>query len=262
VYGVTDRDRVKDRFLRDEVPAQAPLAASIFVAPHVADRDTLYLVRYETGERVRPFSDILSQVDYVVADALIDIRQRTPGGMSSLTAGEQEQIGQALRDPHFGLVAARDGLLVFQRDASPSSSLAQLVTVEQGSPALQSSIGDTIGVVDARIQPLGERRYRATFRWTAGPSLQGRSLVAISSLAGVPNMRMAHLPTFALLPTTEWQPGQVVAESFEVEVPQELAPGRYQWQAGWYDLSHPDSAATDARSQIGESLMVGEIVVP
>lgn len=262
VYGVTARDRVKDRFLQDAVPAQAPLAASIFLAPHLADRDTLYLVRYESGERARPFSEILAQVDYVVADALIDIRQRQGGGLSSLTAGEQEQIGQALRDPTFGLVATRDGLLVFQRNAAPSQTLMQQVIVEQASPPVQSWIGDTIGLVDAHILPSGDRRYRASFRWVAGPHAQERSLVAISSLAGVPNMRVVHLPTYALLPTTQWQPGQVVEETFDVEFPRELAPGRYRWQLGWYDLSDPDSAATDQRSQIGATLVVAEIDVP
>jgi hypothetical protein len=202
-------------------------------------------------------------VEYVVADALLDMRQPLPGGAeASLTSAEQVEIGQVLRDPAFGLVAARDGLLLFQRSAPASRVLAQQAAVQSAPATIRRSVGNAVGLIEARIEPQEGRRFRATFRWTAGPELGRRSLVAVSTLAGVSGARMAHLPTLALLPTTEWQPGQVIEESFDVEVPSDLPPGRYEWQVGWYDLEHPRSSATDPQSQVGDILPIAEITLP
>jgi hypothetical protein len=261
-YGITARDHLKDRFLREEVPPTAPLAASLHLAPHLVDRPTLYLVRYEAGQGGRRLLQILPKVDYVLSDALFDMRQPFPfGGVQSLTSAEQVEIGQVLRDPGFGLVEAVDGLLLFERSAPASRILAQQAVVATEQAAPRQSIDDAVGFIDAQITPLDGRRFRATFRWTAGAGLGGRSLVAVSTLAGVSGARMVHLPTYALLPTTDWQQGQVIEETFEVELPGDLPAGRYQWQVGWYDLEHPYSSSTDAYSQVGATLPIAEITV-
>lgn len=261
-YGIIARDQLKDRFLREQVPPQVPLAASLYLAPRLVDRETLYVVRYEEGQGGRRLLKVLPKVDYVVSDALFDMRQPFPfGGVQSLTSAEQVEIGQMVRDPDFGLVVARDGLLLFQRGAPASSRLVQQAEARSGDAVVRQSIRNAIGFVDAQITPQGGRRYRATFRWTAGPEPGERPLVAVSTLAGIAGMRMVHLPTYALMPTTQWQPGQVIEETFDVELPHELPAGRYQWQVGWYDLAHPESSNTDARSQVGTSLLIAEITV-
>jgi hypothetical protein len=61
---------------------------------------------------------------------------------------------------------------------------------------------------------------------------------------------------------TEWQSGVVVRETFDIELPGDLLPGRYTWRVAWYDLNTPEGHATDARSQIGESIVVADIDVP
>jgi hypothetical protein len=44
-----------------------------------------------------------------------------------------------------------------------------------------------------------------------------------------------------------------VRESFEFELPADLAPGTYTWQIGWYDLEADFSAFTDERSLLAGS---------
>lgn len=71
-----------------------------------------------------------------------------------------------------------------------------------------------------------------------------------------------HLPSYALLPTTQWQPGTVIKEQFDLELPADLPIGRYVWRSGWYDLSHSEAYATDERSRIGADIVLFSIDVP
>jgi hypothetical protein len=114
--------------------------------------------------------------------------------------------------------------------------------------------GHAIGLSSAQITPLGGRHFRATFTWLAlGPSVAGGHEAAVSRLEGAESVRIVHLPTYALLPPAQWQPGQIVRETFDVELPGDIAPGRYTWRVGWYDLGRPDADATDARSRLPDS---------
>jgi hypothetical protein len=114
--------------------------------------------------------------------------------------------------------------------------------------------GAHIGLVRYEITPLdtGARRYRARFVWRMGDAPPPNA-VAVSRLVGVPDARIVHLPTYALHPTQEWEPGDLVREMFEFELPPDLAPGTYTWQIGWYDLEADFSAFTDERSLLAGS---------
>lgn len=255
-YGILPRDRVKDHFLTEAVPPDAPVAASMFLAPHLANRATLYVVRYPDDPGGERLPSLLSQVDYVLADALFDYRVIIDDARIGGSAYEVREIGQVLRDPAFTLVAARDGLLLFQRDAPADAVLTQRVAIEDPEPSAtaHAHFGDAITLVEAHITPLGGRRFRATFAWRlTGTQPLTRAYVAVSRLAGVPDARIVHLPTYALHPTPDWLPGQVVRETFDVALPADLAPGRYTWQVGWYDLGHSEAYATDARSRLAGS---------
>jgi uncharacterized membrane protein len=273
-YGITARDGLKDEFLATAVPDDTPLVASMFLAPHVAHRDVVHIVRYPDDPGGERLPRILPRVQYALADALFDWRVGDAQGIAGGIGYEREEIGILLRDPAFGLITARDGLLLFARDADPTSVLTQQVTVLEDAPATpplatftaEEPLTDTITLLDAEITPIetaSGRRYRATFTWQAAdaPSALMPGYVAVSRLAGVDNARMVHLPTFALSPVDEWQPGEVVQETFEVELPADLAPGEYTWQVGWYNPLHFQAHYTDARSRLGDEVDVTTITV-
>ena len=266
-YGRTDRDAVKDRFLAAHAPpADAPIAASMFLAPHLANRDMLFVVRSPDDPGGQRLPTLLPQVNDVFADALFDWRLPSGAQLLGGTTYEAAEIATLLRDPAFGLVAAQDGLLLFQRDAPVAERLRNEVAVVPTAnlPARADYFGP-IKLVGAAITPLGGRRYSASFAWTAtSPLPAGQRLLPVSNLEGVAGARMPHLPTFVLLPTDLWREGQIIRETFEVTLPPELPPGRYSWQVAWYDPSHPEAYATDARSLLPGSapVTVTEIEVP
>jgi hypothetical protein len=72
IYGVTPRDARLASFLATRVPPDAPLAASTFVATHLVNRETVYLVRYPFEARAERLPSLLPQVQYVLPDALFD----------------------------------------------------------------------------------------------------------------------------------------------------------------------------------------------
>jgi len=265
-YGNTSRDRMKDHFLAEYVPSEAPLAASTFIAPHLANRETLYVVRYPDDPGGERLPEILPRVDYVLADSLFDYRRIIDGGLVAGISYEVREIAQVLNDPAFDLVAARDGLLLFQRDAPAVQRLDQQVEILPAEPlsAVQAAFGDTLALVNAEITPLGERRFQAMFTWHVPDMAEPLGhYVAVSELAEVPDARMVHLPTYAMLPTTAWQPGQIIRETFEVELPTDIEPGQYAWRVGWYNTAHSEAYATDERSRLegSETVVIDTIEV-
>lgn len=264
-YGFTARDAVKDAFLAAEVPPGAPMAASMYVATHIANRETLYLVRYPKDLGEERLSAILPQVDYVLADALFDNRALlSDGSVNGTINTEAREIERLLQEPAFGLIAMRDGLLLFQRDAKPELVLAQQVVTQTvlTSPPVRSIAGGVFGLVESQIEPLTLRRFRARFTWRiVSPDRVQGDYVAVSRLGAVVGARMVHLPTYVLYPTNRWNPGEIVRETFEVELPDGLAAGTYTWYTGWYNPNHVEAYATDARSRLGEEIVVGSLDV-
>ena len=285
-YGHISRDTFKDHWLRENVPARVPLAASEFLAPHLTNRETLYLVRYPDELKMlgQPdhlrqtlylmrhpdalpdllLTEHLNEVDYVVADALYDY---------TFLFGEDLMIGGVLHDipgimavmqePEFGLLTARDGLLLFGRVPDSMRVLTQAVTVGGGAVTdPQTCFADQLCLLSAEIEPRGGRRFLLQYRWVATPALNTRvPLLAVSRLEGVDHSRVVHLPTLALHPTLAWEAGQVVEETFEVVWSEEIPAGDYRLLTGWYDGGDPFAAATDAQTRVGEEVYVGTVAL-
>jgi uncharacterized membrane protein len=255
-YGILPRDALKDRWLARMIPGGVPLAVSNQLAPHLANRDTLYLLRYpDESEGPRRLAQHLGQVEYAVADALFDLYLPIPGGYGGGLDGDRAAIGMLMRDKAFGLVAERDGLLLFQRGATAERLLTNTLTLlaDDGAPAEQM-FGSSIELVGHTIEQIGPHRLRASFIWRLRnpDQLRGR-FVAVSRLEGVADARIVHLPSYVLLPLWQWPTDRQVVETFEVELPDGVAPGNYGWRLGWYDVGLPASYATDARSRMPAS---------
>jgi hypothetical protein len=257
-YGRISRDAVKDAFLAEHVPPGAPIATNAALGAQISNREVIYEGRqfYRADSPNERFEWMLGEVDYVVSDALYDYFAGIDGA-----ANEQGVIGQVLNHPDFTLVAMRDGLLFFARNAAPGAALAQHIEVEQPAVVSPASVwfGEHIGLVRYAITPLDEeeRRYRARFTWrTSSDAAPPYNAVAVSHLEGVPDTRIVHLPTYALYTTPAWEPGQLIHETFEFELPDDLAPGVYTWRTGWYDLTDGFAAYTDERSRLPGSSSV------
>ena len=285
-YGRTSRDALRDDWLNTHVPGDVPVATSMFIAPHIVNRDVLYLFEYANDTQVQPMTERLAAVDYAVADALFDFSVPLPGvppevqmGVPALTArvgiGHQpssiggvfsdvEAIAHLLHDPSFGLVQIRDGLLLFQRNADPKHVLTQQIVSQ---PVTQSAnvladFDNGIGLVKADSIRLDAKRLRMSFVWTLLPAWsEDLPLFAVSRLVGVEQARIVHLPTQTLYPVGEWSTAELIIEEFEVLLPDSVVAGQYEVWTGWYDSRHLFAAETDARSRVGNEIRVGMIEI-
>ncbi len=259
IYGVTPRDARLAAFLATRVPPDAPVAASTFIATHLVNRETVYLVRYPFEARAERLPDLLPQVQYALPDALFDWYLQLDDGYGGGVDYDQDAIAILLRDPSFALVDMDNGVLLFERDADPERVLINRLSLipDNGAPARQQF--GPFDLVDARVEVIGNRRLRATFVWRVREALPpGTRYIPVSRLDGVAGARFVHLPGYALKPAWEWQTGDVVEETFDVIVPADALPGQYAWRFGWYDARHPDAALTDERSRMAGT---GEYVV-
>ena len=256
---------MKDQFIAQEVPPQARMAASVFLGAHSAERDTLFVLRYPDDPGGERLPTLLPRIEYALADALFDYRVPLDQGFSNGADYELSEIGLLLRDPAFSLVAARDGLLLFERDAPPERALPQMVAVEPRPSGPELASFGSISLLSAQIEPLGGRRFRADFAWaTSSAQPLPAHYVAVSQLDGVRDTRIVHLPTYALLPSVTWLPNQLVRERFEVIIPADLPAGRYSWRVAWYDLTSSEGFATDERSLVNGAapMLIKTIEVP
>jgi uncharacterized membrane protein len=259
----SQRDYLRDRWLADitatHIPDDAPVAASLFFTPRLLHRETLFLTRFPGYMTIPPGQPERNRqaVDYAVTDALFDYR----GG---LVAFEYPVIAAFLRDPDFGLVAAQDGLLLFQRDAAPAHTLDQeLALLPHAERPPIAYFDDKIGLLAAELQAVDDGRYQLRCDWVALTSLADvPQLVAVSQLVGVEDARIVHLPTLALHPTTEWSRDQVVRETFEFTLPPDIPAGTYEMRVGWYDTEHAMAAQTSAASRVGAEEVIATLVVP
>jgi hypothetical protein len=259
----SQRDYLRDRWLADitatHIPDDAPVAASLFFTPRLLHRETIFLTRFPGYMTIPPGQPERNRqaVDYAVTDALFDYR----GG---LVAFEYPVIAAFLRDPDFGLVAAQDGLLLFQRDAAPAHTLDQeLALLPHAERPPIAYFDDKIGLLAAELQAVDDGRYQLRCDWVALTSLADvPQLVAVSQLVGVEDARIVHLPTLALHPTTEWSRDQVVRETFEFTLPPDIPAGTYEMRVGWYDTEHAIAAQTSAASRVGAEEVIATLVVP
>jgi hypothetical protein len=252
-YGVTARDHVKDRFLAEYVPAGVPLAASNFLAAHLANRSTLYLLRYPDESRgPERLPRLLSSVQVALADALFDFYLPLDEGYAGGVEGGRAAIALLLANQQFGLTHMRDGLLLFERGAQNRLANSIATVPDDGSQAIVR-FGNAVELVRSSVEALGAGRARLTFRWRVKGGFGMQRYLAVSRLEGVQDARMVHLPGYAIRPAWEWRAGQLFEETFEVELPPDIAPGQYRLLTGWYDITSPFAAQTDQRSQLPDS---------
>ncbi len=270
-YTRTARDGVKDQWLVANVPDQAPLLASTILAPHLAHRRELHIM-FSLDETVTPDpNELLDKVDYVVLDGLSDYVGPGGDGLMGDVTYDWPLLFAAESRPDFGLISARDGLLLFQKrpegiaDASwAEMTLLHSVTfeLEPSSVATQAEFSDAIGLVEVAVTPIGARRYRFQYIWLALDGIrQQEALFAVTQLADVEHSRMLHVPTVAIHPTTVWTPGELVTETFDVALPRDVVPGAYTLMVGWYDSTESLAYATDEHSRVGDTVVVGTLDV-
>jgi uncharacterized membrane protein len=251
------RDKIKDQWIEKNVPRDSPIAASSLLMAHLTNRQYLY----PTDD----LAEIIDKIDYAVPDSLTDYDYDLNGKTYTGMLYDSKAINILLNSNNFGLVASQDGLLLFQKDPPLDKVLLQKVEVVQPvqPPVVEANFDQSIGLIQFKISPLGERRYRFLYDWILLTPLDTTPpLFAISRLEGINNNRIIHLPTEVLQPTNTWEKGQIIREMFDIELSQDIPAGSYPLWVGWYDSASHYSSYTDARSRVGKEVNVGYITIP
>lgn len=121
-YWPTARDIRKHRWVEDVVPAEVPLAASVGIAPHVANRKVLFTTYNLEGN--------LGHVEYAIFDALFDrVVFLGDGSFAGGATYDISAIELLLRDSRFVVIESYDGLILSARQVGDLDQLFYEVEV-------------------------------------------------------------------------------------------------------------------------------------
>jgi len=110
-----------------------------------------------------------------------------------------------------------------------------------------ANFGDAIALVGWNVQPenLKPGIVELTTVWQAHRVLPHR-FVAFAHLERAAGARVTqddHEPRGGMYPTTRWAAGEMVRDTFTLNVPENLSPGTYVLRLGWYDSETGDRLA-------------------
>ncbi|GAC1534403.1 MAG: hypothetical protein NVS2B7_02520 [Herpetosiphon sp.] len=254
-YGQRMRDRIKDRWLEQHVPTAEPIAASNFLAPHLAQRSILYLLRYPEEAQPLALERHLGEIHAAFGDALFDYVAATGDTYVGGATYDHSAIQLLLNAPRWGVVSMEDGLIAFKQDAQPQELFRQKLTVIDSNRDELFRISEKLAVLKFDVTILDSRRWHITTQWRALQAFSRKDGFIVSRVEGVPGSRTFHLP-FNLLGPERLAAGQVVEEQFDMEVPVNTDAASATIAVGLYDPRQPFAYATDARSLIGHEYII------
>ncbi len=212
----------------DRIGPEASVSASNNLGAHVASRRTLKM-----------FPDGLDASDFVLLDV---------SGF--------DYIGPALDPPAFRrfllravetrhLVAAADGLALFDRGKPSPETVAKLVNLRDGT-ALRGARAGILSLAAAQIAParLAPRSFlRAHYTWVAETPFEGIPCIAEAFVSSDdrPVLERRRPLFHGLLSGGAWPPGFTADDDAMLVVPETLPAGSYKWVVVTWSGGDPDS---------------------
>lgn len=128
------------------------------------------------------------------------------------------------------------------RGNSAECKLADITIDGVPLPADATNFDDKIALLETTIPETGlipGGLFDVTFTWQALAPLTEDYTVFVQILDENDNIvgQIDAWPVQGTLPTTTWQPGQIITDPYTVQLAPDLAPGNYRLVAGWYLLA-------------------------
>ncbi|MBI5303964.1 MAG: glycosyltransferase family 39 protein [Chloroflexi bacterium] len=129
---------------------------------------------------------------------------------------------------------------------------------------LQSeNFGDAISLVGWSAQPemLQPGNFKLTLVWQAQHSIP-QQLTAFAHLERADGNKVTqddHAPMNGVYPTTRWSANEMVRDTFALNVPNDLPPGKYVLRIGWYDTDTGDRLAVPGSADDAFELTTFEV---
>jgi uncharacterized membrane protein len=258
-FTVSSRDQFKDKWLADSVPSTGAVLTNKQLGLRLVNRETIFVASLLPENR---WATVLDQTDYAVFDVLYDFALADANGQiyHGGVTDNHAAIRAVMTSGQFQLLASQDGLLLFGREGAALEQRAEVVTFQPPSRISPVAFSEQITLLAANVIARSGRQFEATFVWQAQQPLPyDYPLIAVSKIEGLNHARLVHLPTLFVLPTTEWEAGMIIRETFVFELPQGTPPGAYQLSTGWHDSTHLFAHFTDPRSVVGIRLPTSSI---
>lgn len=128
------------------------------------------------------------------------------------------------------------------------------------------TLGEGIHLVGSYIPrqevQAGERLWFALYWFAAAPPRQRyKVIVHLADREGRTVANGDTEPWFFFTPTTRWQRGELMEDWYAVDVPDDLAPGRYVLLTGMYDAKTVRNLPVQGGTLLGGRILLGEVVV-
>jgi len=181
------------------------------------------------------------EADYVVVDLVLPQFLHSVGEFE-VTPLIPRYVKDLLGDPNYTLVRSGGGLLVFERG---SREPRRVFSIEEVPSPTGQKIAFTWGVRLERFEipeemEVGEKT-ELSFYWSSLPNLK-KSVFFVSTLkSGGRVFQEVHLPSLALLPVDQWEAGPTYREIFELELPENLPSGDYEFILSVIDFDNRES---------------------
>jgi len=248
---IDNRDYMKKDWLQKNVPDKAPIMSDTFLASHLINREVLYRTTYLDKKPVLTKDDakgLFKRVDNLVFDIF------SPYGNYDLNVKKE-----ALVNPDYSLINARDGLLLFN---TGDKGLYQDIILDNGDYKERRERFDSgISLVESNIKQVSNSKYRLVLVWVKDDEIDDEiNLVVISRIEGIDHSRIVHLPGLLINPIADWEVDILMKEVIEFEIPElDYQNDQYELYTGLYD--HSNGFSTDINSRLGEEILLGSIIV-
>jgi uncharacterized membrane protein len=214
-YVIDSHDRTLSRLER-LIPPHASLSAAPNLVPHLSKRQTIYSFSYASDS-----------MDYVI----IDTKDRT---WSQFLEDYRDHAQQLLANPNYGVIAAEDGVVVFKR-GSPNKDILPYQRLVEANPQYNKEVifnEEPVRLLgydfNWSVDEYGDNLALISLYWQASwrPSQDLRIRLELSH--DKKNFVEEHWSGWDIYPSSRWQPGEVVKETYKIRLPARSSPGEYK----------------------------------
>jgi uncharacterized membrane protein len=207
----------------DIIPSNTSMSAHFFIAPHVAHRESLFL-----------FPDRVGEAKNIVYDLNLPFTRMMSHSSQSNPAAPpmNDTFFSLLHDPRYGIVYARDGVIVLERGADFFEGIRRLAK-SKGlgydpplSADLETGILRLVGVKEEGLAGYEEEYMHLALYWM----VKDRSRIDMSPASfaigsdGAPH-HFEHRLFFGLLEKVEWGEGDIIRDDLFIPIA-DLPPGK------------------------------------
>src|SRR3989344_429039 len=221
--------KIKNELIK-KIPVDAPVATTYEFLPHLSSRKKLYSFNYVfLGKQQFLYKDysLPTDTEYLLIDYRDLITYQLQYGQNPFYKNQYNEAvknwAKILKD--FGLIEINDTLALYQKGEKDEFKLVQIL---ESKPEIKAA-GNII--LADEIEFLGYNQLTGNhfqFFWQAATKLEKNYQLQLSlEKDGKPIYEEIYPLAYNILPTTTWQPNQIIQTDYWFEFNKKIPPGNY-----------------------------------